>query len=365
MPDASPAAHVDSAVTARFAGAFGPTCWAIDNATLDGDALTISGWALAPPGRAQDVAFAANGRIFGEQRNPGPRGDLTKLLWFRPEAGDAGFEARIRLSPAELASPAIRLEFVDRATREPFEPGHAYFLPTPASADGGLPLPDGPRMLRTTGNENVTNFRLTGFSTAAKLRDAVIAAGRDFGDLAHVLDWGCGCGRIARFCAGWPGFEGVDIDADNAQWCRDNLPHGGFRAIDLFPPTPLPGGRFDLVFGISVMTHLAEEVQQQWLAELHRISAPYAIVLLTVLGPHAAARAGFEAAGFDQFAAAGHVFLRTAEAIDDALGSPGYYGTTFVTHDYVRRAWSRWFSVDRILPAYIGNHQDLVVLRRR
>jgi len=51
--------------------------------------------------------------------------------------------------------------------------------------------------------------------------------------------------------------------------------------------------------------------------------------------------------------------------VDDALGNTGYYGTMFMTHDEIRRKWSRWFSVDRIIPAYVGNHQDLVVLRRR
>jgi hypothetical protein len=349
----------------RYLQAFGRSCWAIDNASLDGDILTISGWALAPWDGVYDVVFTANGRPFDEQRYPLDRGDLKDLLWFRLDARESGFEGRIRLTPSELASPAVTLHFADRATREPFDPSHAWTMPTPASADRDLPLPDSPRLLRTTGNDNVTNFRLTGLSTAVKLKQTVESLQRDFASIAAILDWGCGCGRIARFCPDWPGFAGVDIDADNAAWCRDHLPPGRHEPIPLFPPTTLPERRFDLIFGISVMTHLAEDVQQQWLAELHRVSAPYAVVLLTTLGEHAASRAGFEVADFERFVAAGQVFFRTAEAIDDALGSPGYYGTTFVTHDYIRRSWSRWFSIDRIIPAYIGNHQDLVVLRRR
>ena len=187
----------------------------------------------------------------------------------------------------------VALHFVDRATLQPFDASHAWTMPTPASADRGLPLPDSPRLLRTTGNDNVTNFRLTGLSTAVKLRETVASLQRDFASIAAILDWGCGCGRIARFCPDWPGFAGVDIDSDNAAWCHEHLPPGRFESIPLFPPTPLSERTFDLIFGISVMTHLAEEVQQQWLAELHRISAPYAVVLLTTLGEHAAARAGF------------------------------------------------------------------------
>jgi SAM-dependent methyltransferase len=355
----------DAATTALFDRAFGASCWAIDHTSVEDGTLTINGWALRPPGSAKDVVFTANGRPFDDQRFPFERGDLGDLFWYRANARDSGFECRTRLTSAELASPAVALQFADRATGQPFEPHHAYFVPTPASADRGLPLPDSPRMLRTTGNDNVTNFRVTGITTAVKLHDVVDSLRREFAGLARVLDWGCGCGRIARFCVDWPGFSGVDIDADNAQWCKEHLAFGEFLPIGLYPPTPFPDRRFDLIFGISVMTHLAEEVQQQWLAELHRISAPYAIVLLTTLGEHAASRAGLDAPTFRQFIAAGSVFFRTAEAIDDALGSPGYYGTTFMTHDEIRRKWSRWFSVDRIIPAYVGNHQDLIVLRRR
>ena len=351
--------------TDRYLRAFGRSCWAIDNASLEGDLLTINGWALGPPERAREIAFIANGRLFDEQRFPLERGDLRDLFWYRPDGPDSGFECRTRLTPSELASLAVTLHLADAATHVPFDDSHAWYMPTPASADRAFPLPDSPRMLRTTGNDNVTNFRLTGLSTAVKLREVFESTRREFSSVARVLDWGCGCGRIARFCPDWPGFAGVDIDADNATWCRDRLAPGRFEAIPLYPPTSLPDRAFDLIFGISVMTHLAEDVQQQWLAELHRVSAPYAVVLLTILGEHAAARAGFAAEDFERFATAGHMFLRTTEAIDDALGSPGYYGTTFVTHEYIRRAWSRWFSIDRILPAYIGNHQDLVVLRRR
>jgi SAM-dependent methyltransferase len=271
----------------------------------------------------------------------------------------------VRLRADELAGEHVAIAVTDRATSKPIDELFAYFMPMPGHPEHNLPLPDSPRMLRTTGNERVANFRMTGMSTAMQVRATVDRLQRDFAGIGRVLDWGCGCGRVARFCADWPGFTGVDIDADNVQWCRDQLSFGDFHPIDLYPPTPFPDRHFDLIFGISVMTHLAEDVQQHWLAELHRISAPYAMVLLTTLGEHAAARAGFLREGFAAFVASGSVFFRTTEAIEDALGNPGYYGTTFMTHEEIRRKWARWFSVDLIIPAYVGNHQDLVVLRRR
>lgn len=355
----------DQRAAERFDAAVGPSCWAIDDAAVDAGTLSLRGWALSPGRDAGSVAFSVNGRRFEQVRSGLARDDLARLFWHRPDAASGGFECQTSLSAEDLAADALELHFCDRATGKPFEPRHAYHFPMTRNPEAPLPLPEGPRMYRTTGSESVANFRLTGLSTAAKIRDITAELKRDIGSLGHVLDWGCGCGRVARFCSDWPGFAGTDVDADNAGWCRDNLRFGDFRPIALFPPTPFAEGKLDLIFGISVMTHLALDVQQAWLAELYRISAPYGLVLLTTLGEHAAVRAGFTPEAFAQFTAAGHVFHHDGGVMDAALGSTGYYGTMFMTHDEIRRQWSRWFSVDRIVPAYIGNHQDLVVLRRR
>lgn len=42
-----------------------------------------------------------------------------------------------------------------------------------------------------------------------------------------------------------------------------------------------------------------------------------------------------------------------------------YYRSTFHTHDYIRSEWSKYFDIITIIPGYIGNNQDLVVMRKR
>ena len=113
------------------------------------------------------------------------------------------------------------------------------------------------------------------------------------------------------------------------------------------------------------MTHLDDVVREQWLQELHRITAPTGLVLLTISGEHTTSRAGFSTNTFAEYLRTGHMFYRSPEAIDDILGRTGYYGTAYVTHDHVRRTWARWFHVDQIISGCIGNYQDLVVLRPR
>jgi SAM-dependent methyltransferase len=77
---------------------------------------------------------------------------------------------------------------------------------------------------------------------------------------------------------------GIDIDPDNISWAKQNLPAIDFRIGPLLPPTDYPDGSFDLVYGISVMTHLTRAVQIAWLREIERILEPGGLALLTFAG---------------------------------------------------------------------------------
>lgn len=104
---------------------------------------------------------------------------------------------------------------------------------------------------------------------------------------ADVLDFGCGCGRVARWLApkvagGGGRFSGVDVNARSVRWCSRHL--GGHYARNrLRPPLAFPDGAFDLVYAHSVLTHLTEEVATAWLAELARIIRPDGLALVTFL----------------------------------------------------------------------------------
>lgn len=117
-----------------------------------------------------------------------------------------------------------------------------------------------------------------------------------------VLDFGCGCGRIARqFIQQRPPPEryiGIDLHAGMIEWCKRNLaPRAqGFEFhhhnvfYDAFNPgknkplhAPLPGasGEFTLAIAWSVFTHLTQLQAEAYLAELARVLAPGGIVLST------------------------------------------------------------------------------------
>jgi SAM-dependent methyltransferase len=95
-----------------------------------------------------------------------------------------------------------------------------------------------------------------------------------------VLDFGCGCGRVARHLGG---VNGCDYDSRMVEWCAENLP-GEFRVNPLAPPTSYDSESFDAIYAISVLTHLPEDLAGGWLEEWRRILRPGGKLLVTVHG---------------------------------------------------------------------------------
>jgi len=207
----------------------------------------------------------------------------------------------------------------------------------------------------------------------AGLERALAIVGRDFSDFRRVLDFGCGPGRYLRHLeslAETTEVHGADIDAQVIDWLRENVPYGRFEAISPDPPTTYPDKHFDLILNHSVFTHLPEPLQDAWMHELHRISEPGGVLLLTIHSTPQWNRAAHDIGqGGDQvermratLEQEGILFIRD----DSFIGSthPDFYHTTFHAPWYVFERWTRWFDLAAYVP--LGSDtQDLVVMRRR
>src|SRR4051794_33584900 len=128
----------------------------------------------------------------------------------------------------------------------------------------------------------------------------------------HVLDVGCGIGRMARPLAGYlshdGAYDGFDVNRDGIGWCRRRYRRLGnfhFQVADLFNARYNPAGahradeyrfpydddRFDLVFATSVFTHLLESDAEHYLAECARVLKPGGRLLATFFLLNDASRA--------------------------------------------------------------------------
>jgi SAM-dependent methyltransferase len=102
-----------------------------------------------------------------------------------------------------------------------------------------------------------------------------------------ILDWGCGSGRILRHWAHLaPTVRicGCDINANAVEWCREHLDFAEVVVNDISPPFPYPDSSFDLVYALSVFTHLPEELQHAWIRDCRRILKPNGYLLFTTMG---------------------------------------------------------------------------------
>lgn len=158
--------------------------------------------------------------------------------------------------------------------------------PLVPNEDEGLPLPP-PRLIDLVAGCPEPVWFLGGGRKAAKSIRAILANnGISLEELDAILDFGCGCGRVMRH---WrsvegPQFFGSDYNSELITWCRENLPFARVEVNDLAPPLPYDDASFDLVYALSVFTHLTESLQRAWLAELARLLPPDGLLILTVHG---------------------------------------------------------------------------------
>jgi SAM-dependent methyltransferase len=177
----------------------------------------------------------------------------------------------------------------------------------------------------------------------------------------RVLDFGCGCGRTIRWFLRDPGsteFYGVDVDAEGIEWCQQHLPRGRFAVNAPEPPLPFPDAFFDVVYCLSVFTHLNEPMQDSWIAELARVLKPGGVLLLTVHGQEAsvtlddAGRAELERRGF---------LHRRSQRLRGIV--PEWYHTTWHTKEYIIQRLAPFFAGVRY-SATPGHLQDIVTARK-
>ncbi len=119
----------------------------------------------------------------------------------------------------------------------------------------------------------------------------------------RVLDLGCGIGRMAVPLTGYlttGSYEGLDIVPSGIRWCQKHItskyPRFHFQVADIHNKQYNPGGRFkpseyrlpfpdkefDLVFLISLFSHLLPTDMEQYVSEISRVLRPGGKCLITL-----------------------------------------------------------------------------------
>jgi ubiquinone/menaquinone biosynthesis C-methylase UbiE len=218
---------------------------------------------------------------------------------------------------------------------------------------------------RVHGSLDKRSFLQVGITLAQNIRDLCALVGRDIYSYEDVLDFGSGCGRVIRNFQDAPPscrFYGTDIDSELVSWCKKYLPRVRWGTNGHLPPLPFSDDTFDLIYAISVFTHLDEEYQHAWLRELRRIAKRGATIILTVHGEYCISK--LAASYQSQVHSYGFVFLSGSRGRLKLDKLPDFYQASYQIQEYIRREWSAYFDVVRYLERGINNHQDAVLLRK-
>ncbi len=175
----------------------------------------------------------------------------------------------------------------------------------------------------------------------------------------RVLDFGCGAGKVMRHflpeaehCELW----GCDIDERSVDWINAELhpPLHAFANAEV-PPLDQPASSFDLVWSVSVFTHLTDH-WAGWLAELHRLLKPGGLAIISFLGG-----AMYEVWNDEEWDPdrVGMTVLNHGQ--DWELGGP----TVFHSPWWLREHWGRAFEIAALREGSAPREHGLVVLRAR
>jgi SAM-dependent methyltransferase len=339
--------------------------WVLQELKISDDLVEITGWILPPPGSdSNHCRFLLNGQSFEEVQYPQHHAGVEHVLWGRLNAGQSGFVCRTRNLPQPLYPDGVLTLQIDHPRRQvPLRCQDAYYVPDPRTRKA---LPDDARLIRVAGEARPEAFCFGGLTDFMRM-DLLLESlfGRGFAGFPRVLDWGCGCGRVIRYMDRVSGVSatGADVDPDNIAWCRANLPHASYAHLPLHPPTSFAPASFDLIYGISVFTHLREKVQFAWLEELQRIAAPGAVLLMTVHGETALQYCRAPRSLLECLSRDGFVVTSENPQINDVIDDRTYYVNTAHDPGYLRAKWGRYFNVLRIIPGFLGT-QDVVVMQK-
>ncbi len=150
----------------------------------------------------------------------------------------------------------------------------------------GLPLPPLKLIVLVSGVPSIAAFLIGGDKAAQNIRDLLVKNNLKIEEQSSILDFGCGCGRVIRYWHSLPNVNvhGSDYNPELINWCRKELKFAQFQTNQLEPPLAYPDESFDLIYALSVFTHLPEPLQFAWMQELCRVLKPKGHLLFSTHG---------------------------------------------------------------------------------
>jgi SAM-dependent methyltransferase len=237
-----------------------------------------------------------------------------------------------------------------------------------------FPVPPNSSM-RKTSSRSIRHYYVSGAACCLPIATMALHCGVRLREPVQVLDFGCGVGRqLLHFTRNFPRarFLACDVDYTLIDFVRRNYPSVNAVVNRFDPPLPYDADSIDMIYSVSIFSHLNPAHQRLWLAELYRVLKPGGVCFLTTEGRIALRQMGgmFDADVLEGkgilYKAYDFLGQRSITPVTNVLlGIEGSYGSTVMTPEYIRSQWpSCGFEVREVIEGIIDMRQDLVVLQK-
>jgi len=240
---------------------------------------------------------------------------------------------------------------------------------------------------RIQGTPDIDTYIKAGKLSRESIERVLAPRGQSLSDFSRILDFGCGCGRTLRWfrdLAGRVELHGTDIDSEAIAWCRPHYEYVKFQLNPPLPPLAYADDTFDLIYALSVFTHLTEANQFAWLKELTRVLKPGGLLFLTFLGytpekVHLQSRQpvprlfGKRILGFTSMDMWDFLELSEVQRLRDAgfvfipygIGPLGReYGLTYHRREYIEQRYSETISLREYVPNGFCGYLDVGLFQK-
>ena len=300
---------------------------------------------------------------------------------------DSGMRPASQQSLIHYVARSINMLDRDSVSRERFPDPHSTdfvkYIDTEAILyireiqEVGVPFPSWREMVTVGGQTDLRQFLSVGYGCYEMVRNNFPSEAQP---QSKVLDFGVGCCRTARFFyrdSAKYMFYGCDVDRKAIDYINSSVSFITGHVSRNNPPLPYLNNFFDIVYSISVFTHLDWNSFAAWIKEVHRVINKGGTLILSLhcevafsIIKSSRARRDLICIAEDEFDKKvdlfkndGFVWLRQP-AGSDCINSD-QYGISFIAQRRFEAFIEPFFNIVKFNPGEIGGWQDLVVLKKK